>query len=1348
MTFREIRGTFGRFFAIFAIIALGVGFFSGVRITTPVMVHTVDEFYKDHGFYDYRALSTLGFEEQDAQTLRDETDAAAVEGGWQYDVIIENGAGENAVYKVLSIPEEVNTLRLMEGRFPENASECVMDADNRMGLSIGDTILFSDQNKTDTLDAFESRRYTVTGFVNSSLYLYFERGTTSVGNGLITGFLYLPRDAFANDYYTDLYVKLESVSQIFSEDYTERMDQARSSWENAVEDAAEDRYGRIVADAQGELDDAKSEFADKKADGEKELADAEAELADGKKKLDDAAKELADGKKELDDGAAALADGKRELDEAAVTLSDSEKQLKDAEKELADGWKTLTESEEELKSGKEQLDASKIQFDEAKETIDASETELNEGKVQLDETAAVLEEGKKQLDASGTELEKAKVLLDENAAVLAEGKTKLDETEAVLAEGKEQLDATAAQLTEGKEQLDATAAQLAEGKEQLDATAAQLAEGKAQLDATAAQLAEGKEQLDEAAAQLQAAEAQIAAAEAMYDFMDEEQKAAFEQYKAQYLAGKEQYEAKLAEYEAGKAQYDAGLAEYEAGKAQYDAGLAEYEAGKAQYDAGLAEYESGKAQYDAAVTEYEAGKAQYDAAVTEYEAGKAQYDAGLAEYESGKAQYDAAVTEYEAGKAQYEEGLAAYEAGKEQLEEGKKEYEDGKAQYDAAVKEYEDGVKQFDEGVAEYWNGVGQYKDGKAQYLDGLKQYYDGLREYEENAVKYEDAVKEYEDGVKEYEDGLAEYEDGLAEYEDGKRTFDREIADAEKKIADAQQELDDLDPPDTYLLERNTNTGYEAFRSDSEIVHQIAKVFPVFFILVAILVCMTTMTRMVDEQRGQIGVLKGLGYTEADILKTFLIYSGSAAMLGCIFGYAAGIFLFPTVLWMAYQIMYIHQPLRYLFDLKLAFAVTAVSMLCSIGTTYLTVRRELKESAASLMRPRAPKAGKRVFLEYIRPLWSRMNFQQKISARNILRYKKRFFMMVLGISGCTALVLTGFGIKDSINSFAETQYTQIQVADADVTFRNAQGNALPPEIEAAMGELGASYRIYESSAWDLLLGKTVKSINVIAPFGTEDMDEYFRLRTPGGDVVELPGEGGALISVSLSERYGISPGDPLRLRNEDMRTIDVHVTGVFENHVYNYVILDPATIAAAEGECVPNAAYVNFPEGADIYEAQKVLAECDDVSYVTLYKDFMNRLTRMMDSLNYVVLVIILSAAGLALIVLYNLTNINILERIREIATIKVLGFFPRETARYVFRENLVLTLIGSLAGLVMGKFLHRFVMQQIVVDIAYFNVTIRPVSYLWAVLLTFVFTIFVNKLMGFRIEKINMAESLKSVE
>lgn len=595
-------------------------------------------------------------------------------------------------------------------------------------------------------------------------------------------------------------------------------------------------------------------------------------------------------------------------------------------------------------------------------------------------------------------------------------------------------------------------------------------------------------------------------------------------------------------------------------------------------------------------------------------------------------------------------------------------------------------------------------------------------------------------------------YSDEYQKYMNGKNEKWEQIASekAEKSYSELMSSMglptDGL--PASYVLDRNTNIGYACFESDSEIVAQVAKVFPIFFILVAALVCMTTMSRMVEEQRTQIGVFKALGYSGASIMNRYLFYSGSAALIGCILGYSIGSILFPAVIWMTYKLMYIHLPMKFVFDYGLFAMSVLVSLICTMGVTWISCRNELSETSASLMRPKSPKAGKRVFIERIPFVWNRIKFLHKVSIRNIFRYKKRFFMMIIGISGCTALLLTGFGIKDSIAGFADMQYGEIITADAAAAFSCPDGN-VPEEVISVLDDKTDNYVFLRESNWDLLYGDRIKSITLLAPENYDDISSFMNFRTSDGKKVDFPVLNEVIISNSIQERYGADIGDEIVLRNENMDTLRVKVSGIFENHVYNYIFISAETMESQLSEpLVFNEAYINFGDNDDIHQLSADIGRNKSFTSIYLFEDIKVRMGNMMNSLNYIVLLIIICAAVLAFIVIYNLTNINITERIREIATIKVLGFFRRETSAYVLRENLVLTAVGTLFGLGLGILLHKFIMAQIVVDLVSFTTRILPMSYAYSVALTFVFNFVVNIFMEIKLDRINMAESLKSVE
>lgn len=1203
-TVREIKGSLGRYMAILSIVMLGVGLFTGLKATTPAMIVTENAYLEEQNFFDFRLLSTLGFSKESVDKLKDLEEIADVEGAVSVDAICSMGES-NDIYKFHTIPQKINQVVLTAGRMPQNAGECLLDSALYGEAALGSQIIVTDDNEEDTLEMFHNRTFTAVGIVRTPYYINFERGTTSIGDGKIGAFLYVPPEAFDCDYLTEIYVTASKKYEVYTDEYEAYIDSITDTVEEKTELLAQERYEELQDTAREKIDDAQTELDDKKAEAKEELDDAWQKILDGEQ-------ELADGQQEITDGETKIADGQKKI-------ADSKQEIADGEQEIIDGEKEIAEKEQELKEADEELKYHEWE-------IFANELELAQ---------------------AWDKLEEAKEELKQQEEMLAAKEAPLIEQEHMLLTQQEELTGKAAEL-DGKE-------------EELTTAAAQLSDQEAALDAQ-------EQELDAQAGGLSAAlEAQ--------------------------LISQEEYEASMAQIEAGRQQLSAGRDQLNGAKAQIQSGLDQIQAGRAQLDDGLRQIQDGLAQ----------------------------------------------ILSY---KGQFQDGWDEIEEARAKIKHNEKVLLEADAELRSAKSEVTDARNQWEDGKAQLEEAKTDLEEGKAELEDGREK----LAQAQKDIVK---AQADLEEGKAELEDGKAELKDAKAEYSDAKTEFETEVADAQQKIDDAREELADLEAPDTYVLDRNSNIGYACYESDSNIVAAIANVFPAFFFLVAALICMTTMNRMVEEQRTQIGVLKALGYGNGAIMGKFLFYAGSAAAIGAVLGCIIGTWLFPKVIWIGYGIMYSMGEIEYYFDFLMAFLSIAVSLLCSVGAAYFSCRHELSSVPANLIRPKAPKSGKRIFLEKITFIWRRMKFLHKVSMRNIIRYKKRFFMMILGISGCTALLVTGFGIRDSVMNIAEMQYDEIQIYDIDVTFSEditqAESDRLTEQTCPILANIACRY---EKSV-DLDFGGRTKSVYLEIPKSREQIDAFLNLHTEDGREIPWPGEGEAVLSAKIAENMGIKAGDEIILRDNEMNSLKVRVTALCENFVYNYVYVDKETYQAQLGaEPEYKSAFALVKEDVDIHEAAAAIADRKNVLAVSVTADMRARISNMMESMNYIIALIIICAGSLAFIVLYNLTNINITERIREIATIKVLGFYARETADYVFRENLVLTAMGALVGLGLGKWLHWFVMYNIKIDMISFKTLITPASYLLSLLFTFIFAILVNGFMFFKLEKINMAESLKSIE
>lgn len=957
-TLREIKGSLGRWLAILAIVALGVGFFAGLKACRPAFLETCNSYLSDHNFFDYRLISTLGLEEEDVEIINQVYQVDLAEGSYSADVLVcvdDAEAGEIGTH-FLTISKNINTPSLVAGKIPAKGDECLGDAAYFTEADIGKKILVSTGNKEDTLNMLAYDTYTITGIANSPLYLNFERGSASIGDGSIACFLMIPGDGFSSQVFTEIYVKLSGGGYIFSSEYEEISDSAKKPLEEALKKCSDRRYDAIVGDARKRVEEGEAQLAEKK----NLISAAESEIASG---------------------------------------------------------------EEELKGGQQLL-------------------------------------------------------------------------------------------------------------------------------------------------------------------------------------------------------------------------------------------EQGQAYYDAAVSQYEETKS----------------------------------FAYKQLEEAYNNGLISEEAYKKQKEDLDQQFKNT----DSTL--YDLG-NQMDKSQEEMENGIDKLKDAKAEISDGKSQ-----------------------------------------------------IAAAEKELADARKEIDTIEHPTNYVLGRDTNIGYVCFDSDTSIVDGIAKVFPIFFFLVAALVCMTTMSRMVEEHRTQIGVLKSLGYSVLQILFKYVFYSGSSALLGGMIGFYLGTYLFTWIIWIAYGMMYNFADITFVIDQGLGFVLILASLLCSVGTTVYSCYQELLQVPATLIRPKAPPAGKRIFLERITFIWKRLKFLHKVSARNIFRYKKRFFMMILGICGCTALLVAGFGVGDSVKNVVAIQYEEILDVDYTVTFNKSMSEEDREQFLSTTDDIVSDCLFLYSSTVDAHAEDSIKSVNLVVCNENDPISNFVDLHNEDGKI-SYPGKGEGVINSNLAQVLNLQAGDQISVFDSDMKEIKVKITALCDNYVYNYLYINQDTYSEVYGSAEINSAYVQGLEDeegniADLHGSAAKLMDTPHVSNVSVTEDFRTRIENTMASLDYVIALVVACAGALAFIVLYNLTNINITERIREIATIKVLGFYPRETSAYVFRENIVLTAISALVGLPLGTWLHSFIMNKIQIDLLNFDVHVEPLSYALAVAGTFIFAAIVNMVMSKKIEKISMTESLKSIE
>lgn len=1091
LTKREIRSSLGRYLAIFAIIALGAGLFVGLRLSRPDFLETYNNYTNKTNFYDFRLVSTLGLTDEDLSEVKKLDGVKLAEGAVGADFLFNTADEDNLIMMAQSMPENVNQIKLKAGRMPEKANECLADPDMYSKDDIGSTIKLSKDNSEQTFDTFAYDEYTIVGLADSVLYINMERGSSTLGNGSVKGYIYIPADGFSTDYYTDIYVCVESEGYVYSDEYEQSTQKYVDGLEKFMSERAVIRRDAIIDDAISQLDDAKKQYEDGKAQYDAAKADYDAGYA-----------------------------------EYVQKKSDTEAQLEQARKEIENAESMMGNSS----------------------VIDQKQAELDAAKAELDKGQAEYERGLQQFNA------KAKLAYGAVDEQIAYYENRISDKQNDIAAQNAEIESLNAQLAEAQANGDSLKARLIEWK-------IKTANDRISLD----------------------------------------------------NADIERYNERLEVHRQKRAEVDAELEPYRK----------QLEDAKAQLDSGYAQIAAGQAELDAAREMISSGGAQLEAAKKQYEQGKAEAERGFAEAE--------------------------------------KELASGKAQLDTAKAELDKGAAELDS----------------------------------------------------------------------------------------AEKQIKNINHADTYVLDRDTNAGYVCFESDTNVVQSVASVFPVFFFLVAALVCLTTMTRMIADQRTQIGIMKALGYSSGAIIGKYMFYSGSATVLGSIFGIAAGSFAFPAIVWFGYGLIYNLSGLTFTMNWPLALGITAANLLVTLLVTWYCCAKELKCAPADLIRPKAPEAGKRILLERIPTVWNDMSFMQKVSARNIMRYKKRIFMMLLGIGGCTALVLTALGLNDTIQNVVTRQYDDIILYDYEITMAYDM-NEEEQEIffRDAGDDIKDAVFLYRGLA-EVSGSDAIKSATLTVTDGKK-LCKYIDL-SYDGEPIDYPGRGEAAINYNLARQLGgIEVGDEITLTTSEKKELTVTVSALFDNYVDSFVFISPETCEEQLGE-VPEykSALANAPDGTDVNRCAEALThDVDGVRGVTLSTDIKERMSSMLDGLLVVVAAIILCAGLLAFIVLYNLTNINISERIREIATLKVLGFYPNEAAHYVFRENLILTGAGAVFGLGLGVALHAFVMNAIKVDMMYFKPHISFLSFAVSIVITFVFAVIVNAIMRRRIDNIDMAGALKSIE
>lgn len=879
-----------------------------------------------------------------------------------------------------------------------------------------------------------------------------------------------------------------------------------------------------------------------------------------------------------------------------------------------------------------------------------------------------------------------------------------------------------------------------EALDELKKGSKELLDGQKEFDE---KIADGQKQLDEAEKKLEDGRLQL------------------EQGRQDYLNGLEEGKQKLAD---GQQQYNDGLAQYNQAKIEYDSQIS---AAKSQLDAAQKEFDT---QYSLF---YSTTKPQAETKLQLLKTGIDLLKGTISRAEErikslketliiGTVMEDE-LHELEAKLTEYRQELAGYEKqyndGTKQLQEGEKQLLEAKEQLDAAQTEYAQkkaaGDRQLAEAKAQLDAAENQLALGKLEYETGMNTGMLKLQAAQEELTKGEQQLNAgKEELAQQKQMGIQQLKDARKKLEDGRYEAHTKLSEAEDKLTDAQKKLDGLEDARWIVNTRDDNPGYSGLVEDADRVDNISKVFPVFFLLVAGLVCLTTMTRMVEERRTEMGTLKALGYSGTSIAAKYFIYSGAAAVSGSLVGSLLGVLTLPYIIVSTYGIMYSLPPTQLVVSWSSLILSSLLGVICICAVSLAACFHDLKLAPATLMRPKAPKPGKRILLEHITPLWKHMNFTSKVTARNLFRYKARFLMTVVGVAGCTALIVAAFGLRDSITGIADKQFRGVTQYDQVYALSKAE---TADKKQYLMSQLHADKRLDHAAlgyiGWTMNSSEKRKeavSGRVFIGENQEDFSSMFTLRERTTQQPLTLTDDGLIINERLGDVLGVKIGDMITMRLDD-KNYSCRVDGLTENYAGNYIYMTPAYYQTITGkELEYSVVFTHIAEG--FLQDENTIAgdwmKNDDVMTVSSITEQVNSILDMLDSLNVIIFVMVFCAGLLAVVVLYNLTNINIAERVREIATIKVLGFYSLETANFIYRENIVLTVVGAVCGMLLGKMLSGFIVESIQMDNVMFPQEVGFWAYCLGFVLTLAFSMLVNFFMYFKMNKISMVESLKSIE
>lgn len=1289
---RLIRTTKSRFFSLTAIVAIGVAFFVGVYSSSTIMSVSVDAYDDEYHLKDIQIYSNYGFTEDDIKAVSELPGVSLAEGAKFADVIASSGS-DTYVTRVHSWnPDDtINQFRLVEGRLPENEHEALAERGTAITsiFPIGAEVTLS-RPDDDLEDYLNVDSVTIVGLIDTPLYLNYSKENSTLSNQAIRTYLYVPESAFSISEDLEINVLTEKGASYntFSSAYEDYIAPIREEVEQLAESRQDMRYESLKQEAEEKYNDGLREYREGEQTLKQETADAEAQLKDSEQKTADGWIQLESGIRELQDSEAQLITGEAEN-----------------RKKLNDAVSQINAALPQIESGISDLSA-----------LSSGSADIYGGKKKLLETSSQLNDLKETLS-----------LLPRSAlfsSVMQQAGMTEEDAEELAAIDPDWQEKTCGELLESTEKL---VAEAESGKEQLSASEKEMNAGLAEIIGDQQQslsdlqnrLASDEENILQLQQEIRTLTPLVSSVSAARDGV------LLAQVKGEYS----QLLSVIDGY-----QTDTDLSYETVGEF--------FEAADADLDSRIAAAaESGEDTRQLIQTKM---TLQYAAQALDDEAKTASVE--MIRFLEEK------ITE-QAGQFEMDENTVLFNDFRAAVLKEKADLDQSLAD---AWNSYEEDSSAVQSLIASAADGrIAELQQQKQELENSLAQAEDGLSQLEESTASARAQIAAGWDEInasrQQLEDAEQQIQDGWQQLESERQNGQAQLDEAAAELKDAKAQIDAMEAGEWTVLDRSQHYATASFDSTIDQMAAIGRIFPLFFLMVAVLVCLTTMARTVDEQRTEIGILRALGYSQLQCAGKYLIYAGIAALIGETVGAVIGMLTFPLIIYNTWKMMYILPEIRLTVDWGLLAVTDAAFLAVMLLTTWLTCKADMREVPAQLLRPKSPKLGRNMLLEKITPVWSRISFTWKVTIRNIVRDKKRFVMTVIGVAGCTALLVTGFGIRDSITGMVDLQYDVITRYDGYVSVDNSLSTSAAEDLVQSIradGDVEDAEMIegYTSEAYDS--SDRSQSVTVQIFDDGSQVDFAYLLRTRKGHEPLTLSDDGVIISEKLSELLGLKTGDTMRMEDEDGKSMEVTVSGICEMYIDHYCFMTRSCYEKASGSEPLNRMILVRGANDDLSSLQHKLVEDEGITGITFFDATLESFETMVSSLDLVVWTIIISSMALAFVVLGNLINVNISERQREIATLKVLGFHHREVQSYIYKENNILTCCGALAGVPLGIWLHRTIMLTVEMDYVMFGRSISIWSMLISVALTVLFGMMVNFAMRRRLRSIQMVESLKSVE